>query len=354
MIASLRERRSMLNGLLKTGPLAEMARPLSWMMVPLFSGDAIYGTIVCCSNARHYDAGDLELLEEIGRRASLALEHAESFARERRLIQTLQKATLPTQLARVEGAALSAIYRPAASEVQVGGDWYDAYDLDEDRVLLTVGDVTGHGLEASIVMGSCAMQSTSSRSTSAIPCAILDAAERILLRRYPASVATAFVAILDLRAARSAMPMPGIPIRCFAAGTARSKSWKPTACRSGCASVGGPVTPVSRRLDDAALLGILHRRPHRATRDTLPAKSACTKPSAPRPFSTSENPANSSKSTACAVSRPMTSRSLWSTSLCSALEVRIARLEAAKIARREFAAALDAAGMPERSVKTIL
>lgn len=71
---------------------------------------------------------------------------------QRRLVRALQQATLPNRLASVEGASLSAVYRPAASKVQVGGDWYDAFDLDEHKVLLTVGDVTGHGLHASIIM----------------------------------------------------------------------------------------------------------------------------------------------------------------------------------------------------------
>ncbi len=160
LVASLEERRSILMGpeldvrrTLKFGPLSEMIRPLSWMMVPLFSGDTVYGAIVCCSNAHPYDPSDLELAEEIGRRASLGLEHAESFARERRITHTLQEATLPTQLASIEGASLSAVYRPAESDLRVGGDWYDSFRLDDRRVLLTVGDVTGHGLQASIVMG---------------------------------------------------------------------------------------------------------------------------------------------------------------------------------------------------------
>ncbi len=162
IIVALRKRRSIMFG--KTaevgqrpefagGPLYESTPPRSWVMVPLLAGDTTFGALICCSNVYTYDAGELELIEEVGRRASLALEHAESFARERRLIQTLQQATLPTRLATVEGATLSAVYRPAASGVLVGGDWYDAFDLDERRVLLTVGDVTGHGLEASIVMG---------------------------------------------------------------------------------------------------------------------------------------------------------------------------------------------------------
>ncbi len=165
-------------GRLKAGPLYETDPPRSWMMTPLLVGDAIFGALVCCSNARSYDAADAELFDEIGRRTSLALDHAESFARERQLIQTLQQATLPTRLAPVKGASLSAVYRPAASEVQVGGDWYDAFDLDDHRVLLTVGDVTGHGLEASIVMGKLRHAINVVAMYEPDPVRILDAAER--------------------------------------------------------------------------------------------------------------------------------------------------------------------------------
>lgn len=206
IVDALRERRPILAGAISTlghgaelraGPLFESIQPRGWMMVPLYVGATVHGALICASNAHSYDFADLELFEEVGRRVSLALEHAESFARERRLIQTLQQATLPTRLATVQGASLSAIYRPAALEVQVGGDWYDAYDLDEHRVLLTVGDVIGHGLEASIVMGKLRHAINVVALYERDPVRILDAAERVLLRRYPESAATAFVAIFD-------------------------------------------------------------------------------------------------------------------------------------------------------------
>ncbi|HEX3369046.1 MAG TPA: SpoIIE family protein phosphatase, partial [Candidatus Cybelea sp.] len=212
LVEHLAARRSLRNGtLLKSGPLQEVVRPLSWMMAPLYAGDSVYGAIVACSNSRHYGAEDLELLEEVGRRASIALERAENVARERRLIATLQHATLPPLLAKVDGATLSAIYRPASSEVQVGGDWYDAYDLDEHRVLFSVGDVTGHGLEASAVMGKLRHSINVVAMYEPNPARILDAAERILLRRFPAAVATAFVAVFDTRTLTIAYANAGHP-----------------------------------------------------------------------------------------------------------------------------------------------
>lgn len=278
LIASLRERRSILEGAtvnvehggrFKAGPLAEPSRPQSWMMVPLYAGDAVFGAIVCCRREHHFDTNDLELLEEIGRRASLALEHAESFARERRLIQTLQQAALPSQLATIDGAQLSAIYRPAASELQVGGDWYDAYELDDHRVLLSVGDVTGHGLEASIVMNKLRHAINVVAMYERNPARILDAAERILLQRYPGSVATAFVAAVDSRKRTIAYANAGHPypiLRCKDGSLKELQAdGLPLGLRTSCP----PTKPVTERLDDASLLAFYTDGLIEATRDTL-------------------------------------------------------------------------------------
>jgi len=173
--------------------------PRAWMLVPLSIGETRYGAIICYTGRHAYDESDLELLEEIGRRTSLALEHAESFERERRLTRILQQATLPSDLAVVPNASVSAIYSPAAREERVGGDWYDAYDLGEGRILLTIGDVTGHGLAASIVMAKVRHALNVVAMYEKDPSRVIDVVEQIVLRRFPNAIATAFIAVLDTR-----------------------------------------------------------------------------------------------------------------------------------------------------------
>ncbi len=256
-------------GRLKAGPLYETDPPRSWMMTPLLVGDAIFGALVCCSNARSYDAADAELFDEIGRRASLALDHAESFTRERQLIQTLQQATLPTRLAPVKGASLSAVYRPAASEVQVGGDWYDAFDLDDHRVLLTVGDVTGHGLEASIVMGKLRHAINVVAMYEPDPVRILDAAERVLLRRYPAAVATAFVAIFDARNRTVTYANAGHPYPLLRSNDGSLQELRADGLPIGLRFAGPPVRAASKSVAGAALLAFYTDGLTEATRDMI-------------------------------------------------------------------------------------
>lgn len=276
MLAALNQRRSILKGAepglwrgLNLGPLSDMARPASWMMVPLFLGDRTYGAIICCSNSRHYGSNDLELLQEIGRRVSLALEHAESFARERRLTQTLQQATLPSQLAHVEGASVSFVYRPAASEVQVGGDWYDAFEIDDDRVLLTVGDVMGHGLQASIVMGKLRHAINVVAMYERNPVRILDVAERVLLRRYPGSVATAFTAILDSRYGSITYANAGHPYPLMRTRDGSLTELQAEGLPVGLRSFAPPAEPVTQQLADIDLLAFYTDGLTEATRDMI-------------------------------------------------------------------------------------
>ncbi|WP_052414165.1 SpoIIE family protein phosphatase [Streptomyces glaucescens] len=83
------------------------------------------------------------------------LAHTEQQAAERnRLALQLQHAIMPPTQAplQVSGMEVAVRYRPAETENLVGGDWYDAVVLPSRRVLLCVGDVAGHGIEAATSM----------------------------------------------------------------------------------------------------------------------------------------------------------------------------------------------------------
>jgi hypothetical protein len=71
---------------------------------------------------------------------------------ERSAMELLQAAALPSSLPDVPGVTLSAVYGPADPIQPVGGDWYDAFLLDEDRIALVIADVSGHGREAAAFM----------------------------------------------------------------------------------------------------------------------------------------------------------------------------------------------------------
>ncbi len=89
------------------------------------------------------------LAEQLDR---LAAENRERYIEQRSIAQTLQQALLPAQLPRLPGLSVSARYVPAQAGGDVGGDWYDVVAVDERRVLLVIGDVSGHGVEAATTM----------------------------------------------------------------------------------------------------------------------------------------------------------------------------------------------------------
>lgn len=128
----------------------------------------------------------------------LLLECKEEHQRELTRSTLFQQAALPANLPKVPGLSFDAIYEPGLSDVQVGGDWYDAIRLLDGRVLLTIGDVAGSGLEAAVVMGVVRQIMRGIVQLHAEPALMLDAADRALRLEYPDTLVTTWVGILDL------------------------------------------------------------------------------------------------------------------------------------------------------------
>ena len=127
----------------------------SVMIVPMTVRERTVGaiTFVWAESGRRYEARDLELAEELGRRAGLALDHARLFSREHRTAELLQRALLPGRLPELPGYELAVRYVPSDARDHAGGDWYDAFPLPDGRVGIVIGDVGGRGLEAAATMG---------------------------------------------------------------------------------------------------------------------------------------------------------------------------------------------------------
>ena len=99
-----------------------------------------------------YTQDDLALVAELGTRASAAVENAVAFQQSREVSVALQSAMLSTPPS-PPGVEIEARYLPAAAELQVGGDWYDAFALPGGDLAVGVGDVEGHDLMAAVTMG---------------------------------------------------------------------------------------------------------------------------------------------------------------------------------------------------------
>jgi hypothetical protein len=125
----------------------------SAVVAPLRTGREVLGalTVARTDPGRRFDAAELALMADIGRRAGLALDNARLFEQQHDIAVTLQRHLL-TPLPRVGLLRLAARYLPAPPGSQVGGDWYDALVLADGVVALVIGDVMGHNLEAAAGM----------------------------------------------------------------------------------------------------------------------------------------------------------------------------------------------------------
>lgn len=124
-------------------------------------------------------------------------EQKRSYDRERRASEAFQEAALPKALPAEPGISFSAVYQAGSSEALVGGDWYDAFRLLDGRIVLSVGDVMGSGLDAAVMMSAVRQSIRGAAQIYPEPCAILDAADRALRSGHPEAMVTAFVGVFD-------------------------------------------------------------------------------------------------------------------------------------------------------------
>jgi PAS domain S-box-containing protein len=122
--------------------------------VPLVAEGEVTGVLVVAAKpSRRFSGEDLTLLRLAAERVGLAISHARVYEREHRIAETLQRSLLPERLPQLPGLDIAARYLPAASEAEVGGDWYDVIPIAGGAVGLVMGDVAGKGLAGASMVG---------------------------------------------------------------------------------------------------------------------------------------------------------------------------------------------------------
>jgi GAF domain-containing protein len=91
---------------------------------------------------------EAEALSVLATEAAMAIDNANRFERQRRVARSLQVGLLQSDLSDIPGFSVGAVYEPASGETEIGGDFYDVFDLEDGRFAVTVGDVSGKGAEA--------------------------------------------------------------------------------------------------------------------------------------------------------------------------------------------------------------
>lgn len=173
----------------------------SFLIVPLIAREKVLGAMALVytdhSNLR-YDAAALALAEDLGRRCGAAIGNAKVNERAKDVSTRFQLAALPKSLPKVSGIALDSLYEPASSEMLIGGDWFDAFELPGGRLGISIGDISGHGVDAAAFMGSLrdALRIAMYMETDLLK--VLAAADVLIAQETDTGVfATAMIAVVD-------------------------------------------------------------------------------------------------------------------------------------------------------------
>jgi PAS domain S-box-containing protein len=131
----------------------EMLRELgmrSVMVVPMISRARMLGTItfVSAESSRQFDEDDVLLAEDLGRRAAVAFDNARLYSERAQIARTLQESLLPPQLPTIPGVEVAARYLAAGEGIEVGGDFYDLFEVRPGDWAIVMGDVCGKGADA--------------------------------------------------------------------------------------------------------------------------------------------------------------------------------------------------------------
>ena len=131
---------------------------------------------------RSFSDADIDLAKAVASRAAVIVDNARLFHERSGVARALQDSLLPPRLPDIPGIDLGAKYRPAGRGLDVGGDFYDAFEADDNWWMFAVGDVCGHGVDAAATTGLVRHTIRSAAMHGVMPSAVLGHLNKMLLR----------------------------------------------------------------------------------------------------------------------------------------------------------------------------
>ncbi len=133
------------------------ARSMGWesaVIAPLAARGEVLGALTLgrVGGRPTWTDADVRFAVQLAERAALAIDNGRLFADQRDLVERLQMALLPDDIASAPWADVAVRYRAAIEGMQVGGDWYDVVMRRDGVIAVTLGDVVGHGVDAAVLM----------------------------------------------------------------------------------------------------------------------------------------------------------------------------------------------------------
>jgi anti-sigma regulatory factor (Ser/Thr protein kinase)/putative methionine-R-sulfoxide reductase with GAF domain len=180
-------------------PILREKRIQSLLGIPLIVEGGLIGVLHVGSLVpRVFDERDLAVLQVAAARAAPGIERARLYSeleREHHVAMVLQRSLLPKRLIDVIGVSTAARYLPASDEV--GGDWYDVFELARGRLGVAIGDVVGHGVRAAALMGQLRTALHAYAMQDYGPARTLELVDRFVQAMPDYAMATAAYAVLE-------------------------------------------------------------------------------------------------------------------------------------------------------------
>ncbi|MCK6208985.1 SpoIIE family protein phosphatase [Georgenia sp. EYE_87] len=182
------------------------------VLVPLHGQSALLGVLsLLPDDAPGAEPPDLAVLTAVGQQAGIALDRAAFFDRSASIAHQLQQALLTAPLPQDDRFVVTTAYRPGVEPLEVGGDWHDAFLLDDHVLAVVVGDIVGRGLGAAIAMGQLRSAVRAVAGPDVGPAQVLGALDPFVQRVPDAASATLVYGELDLTTGRFRFACAGHP-----------------------------------------------------------------------------------------------------------------------------------------------
>jgi sigma-B regulation protein RsbU (phosphoserine phosphatase) len=166
--------------------------------VPLLLGDELVGVLHTSSDAdRAFGPDEIKLLQLAAERMALAIRRTQYHEHEHEIAHLLQQSLLPASLPTIPGIELAVRFRAAGLGTEVGGDFYDAFPVGDDRWALAIGDVCGRGPIAAAVTGLVRNGLRALSVADPAPGAVLTGVNEAMLRSDADRFCTAVYATID-------------------------------------------------------------------------------------------------------------------------------------------------------------
>lgn len=128
--------------------------PTSYLGLPLVARNQVIGSMLLAhsTSQRRFDNEDVTYYQRMADACALALDNARLYEHERDTARLLQNAILPQVLPQDPRFQIATFYEAGHELNQIGGDWFDAFLIEKNRIGVAVGDVVGGGIRSATTM----------------------------------------------------------------------------------------------------------------------------------------------------------------------------------------------------------